>query len=169
MNRSKLIILSIAASAVLPALASSATQGRIVKASACSQTADASYFSSAKQRDLKCKNIRLPDNDVCDASIRGGGQPSQISLDVPGLTEHRGTRRGKISFTKGGVIVYEQSKRTGAFKNKKAIFSSQAAGDQLEFELKPRGGAFQLNRVALYLDHTQKGNRLSWTEYTCNF
>lgn len=143
--------------------------GRIVEASKCSQNKDSSYFSTAAQRALKCSRIRLPGNDVCDATLTNSSRPSKIAMDVPGLTEHKGTRRGNISFTKGGVIVYESKQRTGAFHNKPGFFSKIKSGDQLEFKLGARNGQFELKEVMLYLDHKISGQRMSWTEYHCKF
>ncbi len=144
-------------------------QGRIVEAAKCSQKKDAGYFSTKQQRDLKCQKIKLPASDVCDASLTDDQRPSKIKMIVPGLDDHRSTKSGSVTFTKGGVIVYESTKRSGAFKNKKKLFSDQSVGDQLEFLLTRRSGGYELQKIALYLDHKEKGDRLFWTEYTCNF
>lgn len=143
--------------------------GRIVEASKCSQSKDSGYFTTAAQRALKCTRIRLPGNDVCDATVINSERPSKIALDVPGLTDHKGTRRGNISFTKGGVIVYESKQRTGAFHNKPGFFSKMKSGDQLEFKLTARNGHFELKEAVLYLDHQIKGERMHWTEYSCKY
>lgn len=144
-------------------------QGRIVEASKCSQNKDAGYFTLERERDLKCQRIKLPANDVCDAEVTNEGRPSRMKIIVPGLDNHSGTRSGSITFTKGGVIVYESKQRSGAFKNKKPLFSKLSTGDQLEFLLKASSRGYELNKVALYLDHQEKGNRLYWTEYTCRY
>lgn len=166
----KLNLIAIISGVLLSASAMASThQGRIIEAQSCSQNKDAGYFTSNEQRDLKCKRIKLPANDVCDATLTNDERPSKIKLVVPGLDEHRGTSGGSITFSKGGVVVYESSKRTGVFSNKKKLFSNQAAGDQLEFLLKRNSRGYELNKVAIYLDHTAKGNRLYWTEYTCRY
>lgn len=144
-------------------------RGRIVEAAQCSQSKDSGYFTTAKERALKCKKIRLPGNDVCDATVTGPQRPSKMVLEVPGLTNHKGTKRGLITFTKGGVIVYESKQRTGAFSIKPGIFSKEKMGDQMEFKLSASRGQYELSKVALYLDHKTSGSRVSWTEYTCDF
>lgn len=144
-------------------------RGRIIEAAQCSQNKDSGYFTTAAQRALKCKKIRLPGNDVCDAIVTDSQRPSKMVMEVPGLTNHKGTKRGSISFTKGGVIVYESKQRTGAFTIKPGLFSKEKMGDQIEFKLSASRGQFELSKVALYLDHKTNGPRVSWTEYTCDF
>ncbi len=144
-------------------------QGRIVEAAKCSQQKDAGFFTSKEQRALKCQRIKLPANDVCDAEVTNEGRPSKMKIIVPGLDEHSGTKRGSITFTKGGVIVYESSQRSGGFKKSKGFLSKNSVGDQLEFLLKPSSRGFELSKTVLYLDHKEKGDRLYWTEYTCNY
>ena len=147
-------------------------EGEIVEAQVSTQLKRAGVFTQEDDRDLKCLNIELPKIKSCTAHVDSEEIVKELSFTVPGLESHKNVRRGKISFSKGEMAIYQRLERVGFFRRGKPFFGRDKIVDQAEVLLTRESTqyTFALDTAMLYLDHATIGEEyIAWTQYTCEF
>jgi len=143
--------------------ANDSVEGKITTVEQCSQTKEAGVFTSVKDRDLKCQRIQSPLNTNCLLSIDNIDRPKKIMANLSGTN---------LKTFKGGLFLYEKLRQVGAYRRKPGIFSKNLDADhQIEILLERANTdqEHQLTEAIIYLDHSEKGKRLYWTQYSCEF
>ncbi|MCF8058645.1 MAG: hypothetical protein K9K67_05070 [Bacteriovoracaceae bacterium] len=138
-------------------------EGQITLVENCSQKKEAGVFTSDKDRDLKCQRIQKPINRNCLLSIDNLDKPKKITANLAGAN---------LKTFKGGLFLYERLRQVGIYRRKAGIFSKKVDADhQIEILLERSNTSqdHELTEAIVYLNHTKKGERIYWTQYSCEF